>query len=409
MRCEIVAIGTELLLGNILNTNAKYLSEKLAELGIDLYYQTVVGDNLSRVSDTFRKAMERSDIVIATGGLGPTDDDLTKEGLCHALNIGMSVHEQTLAKIESFFKSINRPMAECNKKQAYIPEGAQIIENNNGTAPGILLKAKAKLFVLLPGPPNELYPMFENSVYPYLKGNAKYLLKSRMLRIVSVGESTVQEQLKDIFDNQTNPTIAPYAKSGEVHLRITAKAESEDLADVMINEMESKVRNILGDNIYGCDQESLEAVVIKLLQNKNKTISLAESCTGGLISQRLTSVPGASKCFMNGIVTYSNEAKQKFLGVNEATLRKHGAVSSETAYEMAEGIRKVSGTDIGLSITGIAGPDGGTAEKPVGLCYIGISYDEKVETYKLMFGGNREKIRWNSSIKALDIVRRIII
>jgi nicotinamide-nucleotide amidase len=409
MKCEIIAVGTELLLGNILNTNAKYLSEKLAELGLEVYYQTVVGDNLQRVSEAFKKGVERSDVVIATGGLGPTDDDLTKDGLCQALGISMLLHEPTLTKIESFFKSIDRIMPECNKRQAYIPVGSIILENNNGTAPGILLEVNGKISVLLPGPPSELIPMFENSVYPFFKARTNSILKSKMIRIVGVGESAVQEQLREIFDNQSNPTIAPYAKSGEVHLRITAKAETIETADKMLYELEDKVRDIIGNNVYGCDNESLEDVVIGLLQNSNKTISLAESCTGGLISQRLTNVSGASKCFMNGIVTYSNEAKQRFLRVKEDTLLQHGAVSSETAYEMAEGIKRVSGTDIGLAITGIAGPTGGTAEKPVGLCYIGLAYNDKVETFKLMFAGNREKIRWNASIKALDIVRRILI
>ncbi|MFZ5353756.1 MAG: competence/damage-inducible protein A [Bacillota bacterium] len=409
MKCEIISVGTELLLGSIVNTNAQYLSLKMAELGIDVYHQLVVGDNFERVKQALEESLKRSDMVITTGGLGPTDDDLTKEAVSAALKLKLVLHKQSMDKLEELFRRINKPMSQCNKKQALVPEGCRVLENNNGTAPGIYVEKNEKIVIMLPGPPSELKPMFEDSIMPILISKSGSIIKSRTVRIVGIGESEVQEQLRDIFDSQTNPTIAPYAKSGEVHLRITAKteaaAEAEELNEIMLQ----KVAKVLGDNIYGYDEENLESAVIKLLQHSNITISCAESCTGGLLSQRLTSVPGASKSFMNSIVTYSNEAKMKFLGVEEQTLSSHGAVSSETAYEMAEGIRRVSGTDIGVSITGIAGPDGGSAEKPVGLVYIGISYKDKTEAHKFLFSGNREKIRYYSSTRALDLIRRTLL
>ncbi len=409
VKCEIIAVGTELLLGCILNTNAQYLSEKMAELGIDVHFQTVVGDNLERVKGALKAGLQRADIIITSGGLGPTDDDLTKEAVSEALGLKLLPHEPSLTKLKEFFKKINRPMDECNLKQGYLPEDCIILNNNNGTAPGVMLDKDNKIIVLLPGPPKELIPMFEDSVYEYLRKKSNSLLKSRTLRIVGIGESNIQGILKDVFDSQTNPTIAPYAKSGEVHLRITAKSSSLEEADRLIEGLEKTVRERLEGNIYGTDYETLEGVVNKLLTEGGLTISCAESCTGGLLSQRLTSVPGASKCFMNSIITYSNESKEEFLGVKHSTLEKHGAVSEETALEMAEGIRRVSGTDVGISITGIAGPDGGTEEKPVGLVYIGISCMGATEVHKCLFTGGRDKIRYNTSTKALDIIRRILL
>lgn len=409
MKCEIIAVGTELLLGNIVNTNAQYLSQKLADLGIDVYYHQVVGDNKKRIQEAIINGMKRADILITTGGLGPTDDDLTKEAVSEALGLTLALHQESLDKIVNFFNSIGREMVECNKKQAYIPEGSQILINNNGTAPGVLIEKENKIIVLLPGPPKELMPMFEESVFPYLRKKSKSMIKSKILRVTGVGESTIQEMLNDLFINQTNPTLAPYAKDGEVHLRISAKTEDEKEADCLIAKMEANVRNILKENVYGVDDETLEEVVAKLLMDKNMTIALAESCTGGLIASRLTDIPGVSAVFMNSIVSYSNQSKQQFLGVSEDTIRVYGAVSRETAYEMAEGVQKNSNTNIGLSVTGIAGPDGGSIEKPVGLFYIGLAINGKVETYKHMFAGNRKKIKWTASVRALDAVRRALI
>lgn len=406
MKCEIIAVGTELLLGNIVNNNAKYLSEKLAELGLDVYYHITVGDNLNRVKEVIEQALTRSDVIITTGGLGPTDDDLTKEGVAAALGVKLVPHQESLDKIEQMFKATGRTMPECNRKQGYIPEGASVLENNNGTAPGILVEKNEKVVILLPGPPKEMMPMFDEKVYQHLKAKSNYKIKSKTLRIVGVGESKVQELLQDIFDTQSNPTVAPYAKDGEVHLRITAKVDHENEADELISGMEKKIEAILGDNIYGYDDESLEYIVYKLLKNKNMSVSFAESCTGGMISGRLTNVSGVSSVFMDSIVTYSNEAKMKFLGVKEETLKQFGAVSSETAIEMAQGIKRVSVTDFGVSVTGIAGPDGGTPEKPVGLFYIGIASSDKVEAHRFLFPSSREKIRWNATTRALDLLRR---
>ncbi len=406
MKCEIVAVGTELLLGNIVNTNAQYLSQKLAELGIDVYYQLTVGDNLQRLSETIKSSLERSDLVITSGGLGPTVDDITKEGVSEALDLKLLPDEASIRKIEDMFKAMGRPMTENNIKQGYIPEGAVILENDNGTAPGVLIEKNGKTVIMLPGPPKELYPMFENKVLPYLRTKVNSTIRSRMLRVIGVGESAAEDMLKEIFSTQTNPTIAPYAKDGEVHLRITAKTGSAEEAELLIIEMEEKVKAILGENIYGYDEESLEEVVLKLLQENKMTLSLAESCTGGLIASRLTDVPGASESLMSGVVSYSNDAKIRLLGVKEETIRNYGAVSSQTAEEMAAGAKRIGGTDIGVSITGIAGPGGGSAEKPIGLCYIGIAIDDTVKSYKTMFNGNRQRIKWNSSSKALDLLRR---
>jgi nicotinamide-nucleotide amidase len=406
MRCEIIAVGTELLLGNIVNSNARYLSEKLAELGIDVFYHITVGDNMSRLKEVIQTALQRSDIIITTGGLGPTDDDITKEGVAEALGVKLVAHQESIDKIEGYFRIGNRPMPECNKKQGYIPEGSRVLVNDNGTAPGILADKNGKSIILLPGPPKEMIPMFEKSVYTYLKEKSNYLIKSKTLRVVGVGESAIQEMLQHIFDTQSNPTVAPYAKDGEVHLRITAKCSVEMEADKLLKKMENQVTDILGENIYGFDEESLEYIVYKYLKNKKMTVSFAESCTGGMISSRLTNVSGVSEVFMNSIVTYSNESKMKFLNVKEETLTKHGAVSAQTAQEMALGIRTVSNTDIGISVTGIAGPEGGTDEKPVGLFYIGLAIGDKIEAHRFCFPASREKVRWNAATRALDILRR---
>lgn len=406
MKCEIVAVGTELLLGNIVNTNAQYLSQKLADLGIDVYYHVAVGDNLKRLSDTIKEGLLRSDLIITSGGLGPTVDDLTKEGVADALGLRLLPDGASIRKIEAMFKAMGRTMTENNIKQGYIPEGAEILENDNGTAPGVLIEKDGKTVIMLPGPPKELYPMFEDKVLPYLRTKTASTIRSRMLRVIGVGESAAEDMLKDIFREQTNPTIAPYAKEGEVHLRITAKADSAEEAGRMLDKMESSVRDILGENIYGYDEETLEEVVVKLLQERKLTLSLAESCTGGLVANRLTDVPGASENLMCGVVSYSNASKMKLLGVKEETLREYGAVSSQTAEQMAEGVRRILNTDIGVSVTGIAGPGGGSMEKPVGLCYIGIAFGDGTEVHKLNFTGNRKRIKWNTSNRALDLLRR---
>lgn len=406
MKCEIIAVGTELLLGNIVNSNARYLSERLAELGIDVYYHVTVGDNLQRLKAAIEQGLQRSDIILTTGGLGPTDDDMTKEGVAEALGLKLVPHPESLDKIEAHFRTVNRPMAQCNLKQGYVPEGAVVLENNNGTAPGILMEQNHKAIILLPGPPKEMMPMFEEKVFLYLKSKSADLIKSVTLRVTGIGESSIQEVLQDIFDHQSNPTVAPYAKDGEVHLRITAKCKEENEADALLQEMKMRIEGILGSDVYGYNDESLECVVYKKLKEQKLTIAFAESCTGGMIAGRLTNVPGVSEVFYDAIVTYSNEAKMKFLGVQADTLKAHGAVSPETAREMAAGIKRVSGTDIGVSVTGVAGPDGGSAEKPVGLFYIGLAYKGKVEAYRYFYPAGRDKVRWHATTRALDLVRR---
>jgi len=409
MNCEIICVGTELLLGDIVNTNAQYLAQKLSLAGVDVYHQIVVGDNLERLVDAINTASKRADIIITTGGLGPTDDDITRYGIAKALGVEVVLDEPSLKKIKEIFMRSGRPMPSINERQAYIPAGSRAIENNNGTAPGIIGEYGNKIYIALPGPPREMKPMFEEHILPYLMEKSNYTIKSRTLKVIGIGESAIQETLGEIILNQKNPTIALYAKDGEVHIRITSKEKNLIEADKKIKEIENKIVNILKNNVYGYDNDSLESVVNDLLQKRKLTVSFAESCTGGMISSRFTDIPNASVSFLNGIVCYSNEAKINILGVKRETIEKYGAVSMETAEEMARCIRKISKTDIGLSVTGIAGPTGGTEKKPVGLCYIGIDTGNEVKVFSNIFNGNRNKIRQLAATKALDILRRTII
>ncbi|HHY77270.1 MAG TPA: competence/damage-inducible protein A [Clostridiales bacterium] len=409
MNCEIICVGTELLLGDIVNTNAQYLAQKLSLAGVDVYHQIVVGDNLERLVDAINTASKRADIIITTGGLGPTDDDITRYGIAKALGVEVVLDEPSLKKIKEIFMRSGRPMPSINERQAYIPAGSRAIENNNGTAPGIIGEYGNKIYIALPGPPREMKPMFEEHILPYLMEKSNYTIKSRTLKVIGIGESAIQETLGEIMLNQKNPTIALYAKDGEVHIRITSKEKNLIEADKKIKEIENKIVNILKNNVYGYDNDSLESAVNDLLQKRKLTVSFAESCTGGMISSRFTDIPNASVSFLNGIVCYSNEAKINILGVKRETIEKYGAVSMETAEEMARCIRKISKTDIGLSVTGIAGPTGGTKKKPVGLCYIGIDTGNEVKVFSNIFNGNRNKIRQLAATKALDILRRTII
>ena len=409
MNCEIIAVGTELLLGDIVNTNAQFLSQKLSSLGLDVYHQVVVGDNLERLVEAIKLASSRSDIIITTGGLGPTDDDITKLGLAKALGVEMVLELDSLERIKNYFTGYGKPMPIINERQAYIPVGCKAVANDNGTAPGIMGEYDNKTYISLPGPPREMIPMFEEKIMPYLKQKSNYIIKSHTLKVIGIGESSLQECLGDIIINQSNPTVALYAKDGEVQIRITTKTQDEVLAYEKIQSVEKQIRHILGINIYGSDEDTLESVINSLLKDKNKTIAFAESCTGGLISSRFTDIPNASASYINGVVCYSNDAKISILGVNKETLNKYGAVSMETAEEMALGIKKISNTDIGVSITGIAGPSGGSETKPVGLCFIGLAIDDTVKTYSYIFNGNRLRIKRQASTKALDILRRTIL
>lgn len=409
MKAEIIAIGTEIILGDIINSNGQYIAKKLAELGISTFYQTAVGDNPGRIKEVLEIAINRSDIVITTGGLGPTKDDLSKEIVAEYFNRELILNNDALEKVKAFFKKINRDMPQSNIKQAMLPIGSIIVNNDNGTAPGCIIEEGNKVVILLPGPPKELKGMFETTVFPYLTKYSDGIIKSKTLKVNGLGESQMEEMVQDIIEEQSNPTIAPYAKEGEVTLRITAKGATSTEALNLIEPVENKVRERLGTYIYGEDESTIEDSVIKLLSENNLTISIAESCTGGLFSARLVNCPGASSVFMEGLVTYSNESKVKRLNVSEDTINKYGAVSEETAKEMAEGVAKLANTNIGLSVTGIAGPEGGTDEKPVGLVYLGLYIDGKVKSKRLMLWGDRQKVRNLTTLFGLGWLRREVL
>lgn len=411
MTVELVCVGTEILLGNIVNTNAAYLAEQCAMLGLSCYHQSVVGDNEQRMEETIRRAVSRSDIVILSGGLGPTKDDLTKEVTAQVFDMELLEDPHTRARIQEYFDQNHRgQITENNWKQAQVPEGSMVIDNYNGTAPGLILQKDGKTAILLPGPPNELKPMFERDIRPFLNRLEPEGIYSKMVKICGFGESKVESMITDILESQTNPTIAPYAKTGEVHLRITAKAINEETADEMMEPMMEELYRRFGSQIFTTEEAvTLEETVVELLKEKGKTVTTAESCTGGLVAGRLLNVPGASSVYMEGYITYSNEAKEKLLGVSHSTLEQYGAVSKETACEMAEGAAKAAGADLAISVTGIAGPDGGTKEKPVGLVYVGCYADGEARAYEFHFIGNRAKNRESTVAKALTILREALI
>lgn len=405
MKAEILSVGTEILLGDIVNTNSQYLAQELASLGIDVYYQGTVGDNENRLLGCFEESLKRSDIVIATGGLGPTNDDITKEVAAKFFNQKLELHEPSWDKIQKYFERLGRVATENNKKQAYFPKEAIILENNNGTAPGAIFNKDNKIIIVLPGPPREMKLMFDKSVKPYLLSLTDDILLSKTIRTFGIGESTLESEVIDIINKQTNPTVAPYAKEMEAILRITAKAKTEDEAELLIDPVLNEIKSRVGDFIYGEGETTLEEVVAKLLVEKKLTIAVAESCTGGMVSSSLINYPGISQVFMEGCVTYSNEAKMRRLGVKKDTLETYGAVSEETAREMAEGVSKMLNTNIGLSTTGIAGPEGGTDEKPVGLVYVGIYINGKTIVKKYDFSGDRARIRLATTKNLLNDLR----
>lgn len=408
MKAEIIAVGTELLLGEILNTDAQFLAGELSKLGIDVYYQTVVGDNAQRLTDTIKTALSRSDIVITSGGLGPTNDDITKETLAAAMGVELRLDEECLRDMKSYFERMGRPMADTNIKQAVMPVGGIVLRNNNGTAPGGIIEKDGKIAIFLPGPPNEIVPMYNESVMPYLRAKSDSALYSRTLRIVGMGESSVEEKLSGLMRNSLNPTVAPYAKTDEVTLRITAKCRSHDEAEGLIAPVEKRIRAVLGDVVYGSDGDTIYSVVCDMLRRRDMTVSFAESCSGGLLAEKMTSVPGASAVFRQSFVTYCDDAKNSLLGVARETLDKYGAVSSQTACEMAKGVLRVSGADIGVSVTGVAGPDSDERSNPVGLVYIGIADKNSVEAVRFTFAGNREKIRSRACVSAYDMIRKYL-
>lgn len=405
LTAEIICVGTELLMGQVLNTNEHYIASRLPEVGIALNHSSVVGDNPERLKDALLLAKSRSDIIIMTGGLGPTDDDLTKETVAQCFGKKLIFHPECMDKMVEYLKESGKNLTKNNEKQAYLPQGCIVIENNNGTAPGCIIEEAGKAAIMLPGPPREMVPMFKESVLPYLKAKSGVVLYSRVLRLFGIGESRAAAICDDLIQNQTNPTIAPYAKEGEVTFRVTASAENEAKAKEMVDETCNAMYERLGEYIYGeGDDASLASVVVNELNKKKLTVSTAESCTGGLIGKMITEVSGASSVYGFGFVTYANEAKMQLVGVKSETLKAHGAVSEETAKEMAEGARRVSKSDIAVSVTGIAGPTGGTEEKPVGLVYIGISDKNGCEAFRFVQHGDRERVRNKSALCALDIV-----
>ncbi|MDO4329059.1 MAG: competence/damage-inducible protein A [Lachnospiraceae bacterium] len=411
MVCELISVGTELLLGNIVNTNTQFLAEKCALLGLSMYHQVTVGDNKERLAEVIRTALKRSDIVILCGGLGPTEDDLTKEVCSEVMDFPLVEDAHTKERLVEYFKnSIYKQITDNNWKQAMVPDGAKILDNDNGTAPGLILEKYGKSAILLPGPPNELIPMFMNQVYPYLQNLQPEIIRSQMVKICGVGESRVEDTLLDLIDKQTNPTIATYAKTGEVHLRVTAKAASEEEADKLIKPVVKEIKKRFGDSVYSVkEDETLEMAVVKLLKKLELTVTTAESCTGGMLAARLVNVPGVSDVFREGFITYANKSKRKILGVSKSTLKKYGAVSEQTAKEMATGGVFATDADVCIAITGLAGPDGGTDEKPVGLVYIACYLKDNVTVEKYQFKGDRNKIREQSVVKALDLLRRSIL
>lgn len=411
MVVELISVGTEILLGNIVNTNAAFLARKCAELGLSNYFQISVGDNEERLTSVLNTALSRSDIIILTGGLGPTVDDLTKEVTAKVLNRNLVEDRKTRENIASYFQKRNIVVTENNWKQAFIIEDSIVIDNHNGTAPGLIVTTgNNKTIILLPGPPNELIPMFEQSIWSYLSELQTGVFYSEMIKICGIGESQAETMVRDLLDNQTNPTIAPYAKTGEVHFRVTASAENETQGKLLVKPVVDELKKRFKNTIYTTvENENLEDVIIKLLVMHKLIVSTAESCTAGLISGRIVNVPGASACFGEGFVTYSNEAKQKYLGVRQETLAQFGAVSKETVVEMLQGAVKASDSNAAIAVSGLAGPDGGTDKKPVGLVYIGCILNGKIDVKEFHFIGNREKIRDNTVIAALDLLRIAIV
>ncbi len=410
MTVEIIAVGTEILLGNIVNTNAAYLAEKCAGLGLSCYHQDVVGDNEERLMETIRLALTRADIILLSGGLGPTQDDLTKEAAAKVMGKALYLHEPSREAIRQFFAERNLEITENNWKQAMVPEGCTVVENPGGTAPGIIMAENGKHVVLMPGPPGELIPMFERSIMPYLAGLTSGVIYFQTVKICGVGESKAESMVEDLVDAQSNPTIATYAKIGEVHLRVTATAQDEKEAKKLVKPMVKELKGRFGNHVYTTDSEvTLEKAVVDLLMANKLTACTVESCTGGMLSARLINVPGVSEVFKSGYVTYSNKSKRKLLGIKKNILMKHGAVSEQIAREMAKTAAILARTDVSVSTTGIAGPDGGTPEKPVGLVYIGCNVCGRITVKECHFNGNREKIRESTVSAALSLMRECIL
>lgn len=406
MIAELICVGTELLMGQILNTNAQYIARSLAPSGIDMYHQVTVGDNPARLKEAVRTAFARADCVIFSGGLGPTDDDLTKETVAEALGKDLVLYDDEWDKLKLWFSSRGRTIAPNNKKQAMFPSDAIILPNPNGTAPGCIMESDGKAAILLPGPPRELVPMFRDYVMPYLLERSGHRLYSREIRIFGVGESDVTYRLDTLFKHQTNPTIAPYAKTGEVTLRVTARCQNDAEGEALVSPVIAAIEAELGDCVYDTNGRELAEVCHFALIDAHKTLAVAESCTGGRLADAFINYPGSSAYFIEGDVTYSNDAKMRRLGVRSETLDTVGAVSEECAREMAEGCRIAANADFALATTGYAGPDGGEPGKPVGTVFVALACADGTIVKRLNLFGDRDRIRHSAMLHALDLLRR---
>lgn len=409
MIAEIVAIGTELLMGQIVNTDAQYLSRRLQSLGISVYYHQAVGDNPQRMQDTLALALSRSDIVITTGGLGPTQDDISKEMAAKLLGLEMQFDEESWQAIRGYFDRLGRVCPENNRRQAMFAEGARILPNTCGTAPGCMIEKDGKIVIQLPGPPGEMADMFEKQVYHTLAEKTGGCIASRYIRIYGLGESQVAQMCAKWIESEGEVTVAPYCSLGECQLRVTARGESENAALEKVCPVVRQLSEVLGESVYAVldtSEGSMEEAAGRELTAKGLTVATAESCTGGLVAARLVNYPGISSALGEAHVTYANEAKIKYCGVKRETLENYGAVSEQTAREMAEGLRERSGADISAATTGIAGPGGGTKEKPVGLVYVAVADHKGTRVEKLQLSGSRERIRNLSALRALDMIRR---
>ncbi len=408
MNAEIIAVGTELLLGDILNTNARFLSRELAELGINVMHQHVVGDNRERLRELVLSARQRSELLVFSGGLGPTADDLTKETVAECYGDTLRFDAQEWEKITGFFAAMGRPTPENNRKQAMVPTQGRKLPNANGTAPGAWFQQGERIAVLLPGPPRELEALWREQVRPLLEQRQSCVLRSLVLRVAGVGESDAEARVGHLFQSQ-NPTAAIYAKTGEVVIRITARAETQAQAQAMCRDYAKKFYALLGDAIYAEGEEEMPHTVVRLLAQRGLTLATAESCTGGMVAQSITDVPGASEVFGFGFVTYANAAKEKLLGVEHRVLEAYGAVSSQTAAQMAFGAMDAAGADVGLATTGLAGPGGGTPQKPVGLVYIAVAMGDTVYVRRLMCKNrSRDTVRRRTVQAVLDLTRSVL-
>lgn len=406
MNAEILSVGTELLLGNIVNTNAAFLSQQLAGLGIAVYSQSTVGDNAERLLLQLEHSFQKSDIIIISGGLGPTQDDITKDVAAKYFGKELIMHDESLERIKIRFAG--KPLPENVSRNALVPDGAKILPNDNGSAPGVVIEKGGKMLMMLPGPPHEMKPMFIDYAIPFLRSKTDRTFLSQTIKIIGLGESKVETMLKDLIDAQTNPTIAPYAKVGEVHVRLTASAADETAAKKLISPISEEIHKRLYPNVFTDDEnKELAEVVLDLLKSKNHTLATAESCTGGLIASSLVDISGCSNVFNEGLITYTNDSKINRLGIDKNLVEIYGAVSSQVAAAMAEGAAKTCGTTVGVATTGIAGPEGGTPEKPVGLVYVGLHIKTVCTiTHEFKLSGNRNEVRTRAAKLALEMLRR---